>query len=389
MTRWAILTGEYPPQPGGVSDYTRQVAHGLVAAGDRVTIYSPASPGPEPGDDGPCVRRLPDHFGPAGLLALDRFLAARPQVDRILIQYVPHAFGCKAMNLSFAAWTAVRAPLIAPVTVMFHEVVFPFSWRPATHAVLGMVTAAMARLVACAADRVYVSIPAWGSLLHKLYPRAKPAEWLPVPSNIPSAAALGVPRFRSSLPEAGTTVLGHFGTYGTAIGVLLEPALRMLLAAKKDRVVLLLGRGSQDFRARMSAQHPGLAGRVIATGALPPDELAGYLRSCDLLVQPYPDGISSRRGSAMAGLANAVPMVSNLGALSEPLWTRARCVALAQAPDPQALADTAETVLACPARQRQQMGQEGAVFYRDYFSLENTICRLRGGSSARPLLLCP
>jgi hypothetical protein len=33
---WAILTGEYPPQAGGVSDYTRLVARGLAECGDRV-----------------------------------------------------------------------------------------------------------------------------------------------------------------------------------------------------------------------------------------------------------------------------------------------------------------------------------------------------------------
>ena len=42
-TRWAILTGEYPPQFGGVSDYTRNVATGLVAAGDVVTVYASGS----------------------------------------------------------------------------------------------------------------------------------------------------------------------------------------------------------------------------------------------------------------------------------------------------------------------------------------------------------
>src|SRR5207248_6476969 len=30
MIEWHVLTGEYPPQPGGVSDYTRQVARGLA-----------------------------------------------------------------------------------------------------------------------------------------------------------------------------------------------------------------------------------------------------------------------------------------------------------------------------------------------------------------------
>lgn len=31
MNRWRLLMGEYPLQPGGVSDYTRQVARGLTA----------------------------------------------------------------------------------------------------------------------------------------------------------------------------------------------------------------------------------------------------------------------------------------------------------------------------------------------------------------------
>ena len=47
--RWAVLTGEYPPQSGGVSDYTRLVAKGLAAAGDQVVVYAPPqSIGPDP-----------------------------------------------------------------------------------------------------------------------------------------------------------------------------------------------------------------------------------------------------------------------------------------------------------------------------------------------------
>jgi hypothetical protein len=35
MLRWHIITGEYPPQPGGVSDYTRLVARGWQTAETR------------------------------------------------------------------------------------------------------------------------------------------------------------------------------------------------------------------------------------------------------------------------------------------------------------------------------------------------------------------
>ena len=43
---------------------------------------------------------------------------------------------------------------------------------------MGLVTHLMARQVAVAAERVFVSIPAWATLLEKIT-RARTAEWLP------------------------------------------------------------------------------------------------------------------------------------------------------------------------------------------------------------------
>ena len=72
--RWHVLTGEYPPVPGGVADYTQLVARGLAAAGDAVNVWTPqapwslSSPVLSPSDDdGVTVRRLPDHFGARSL----------------------------------------------------------------------------------------------------------------------------------------------------------------------------------------------------------------------------------------------------------------------------------------------------------------------------------
>jgi hypothetical protein len=49
--RWHMITGEYPPQAGGVSDYSRVVARGLAAAGDTVHVYAPENPGIDPDDE--------------------------------------------------------------------------------------------------------------------------------------------------------------------------------------------------------------------------------------------------------------------------------------------------------------------------------------------------
>src|SRR5438105_4425025 len=142
MFDWHILTGEYPPQPGGVSDYTRRLARGLAAAGDAVTVWCPPCGGADE-PNGVCVRRLPDRFGPRALAVLGKALPRRGERGRLLVQYVPHGYGWKAMNLPFCLWLARQRRL--PVWVMFHEVAFPLRrGQPLAHSVVGGVTHLMA-----------------------------------------------------------------------------------------------------------------------------------------------------------------------------------------------------------------------------------------------------
>jgi hypothetical protein len=121
LQHWHIITGGYPPQPGGVSDYTRLVAVELARAGDVVNIWAPACASTDPIDAGVAVHRLPGHFGPRAIALLDRHLSRNPA--RILVQYVPHAFGFKAMNFPFVSWLYARRR--ANISVMFHEVAYP------------------------------------------------------------------------------------------------------------------------------------------------------------------------------------------------------------------------------------------------------------------------
>ncbi len=378
MTRWVILTGEYPPQSGGVSDYTRLVAESLALAGDEVALFAPRQGlGPDSAPHGVRVRRLPDRFGLRGMRWLDRELT-RERPDRILLQYVPHAFGLKAMNLPFAAWIAVRARRVAPIWVMFHEVAFPFVRRPLKHNVVAVVNRAMVWAVAGAADRVLVSIPSWGQLLCQICPRARPAEWLPIPCNVATVAdpgAIATVRSRHA-PDPATPLVGHFGTFGRPITDLLEPAIVGLLRTDPLARILLIGRGSERYHSQIGVAHPDLAGRVTGTGELPPGVVAAHLRACDLLLQPYPDGVSSRRTSVMAGLANQVPVVTNLGDLSEPLWAASTGATVVPCPDPTALAAAVVKVLALPSEDRLALGAQGAELYFSEFTLERTIGRL-------------
>ena len=379
MIRWAILTGEYPPQVGGVSDYTRLVAEALAAVGDEVAVYAPPqNVDPDPSRPWVRMRRLPDRFGLRGLRWLDRELA-RDRPDRLLIQYVPHAFGLKAMNVPFAAWVFARARRVAPIWVMFHEVAYPFVRRPLRHNVIAIANRAMAWAVAGAADRVLVSIPSWDQLLRQICPQSRPAEWLPVPCNVATVAdprAVAAARSQYA-PDPSTRLIGHFGTFGRLITNLLEAAVAGVLRAEPRARVLLIGRGSEEYYVQIEAYCPDLVGRVAATGELSPGEVAAHLRACDVLLQPYADGVSSRRTSVMAGLANLVPVVSNLGHLSEPFWASAAGVAVVPRPDPTELAAAAGEVLGLSPENRLALGARGAELYRSQFSVERTIARLR------------
>ena len=180
---WHIITGEYPPQPGGVSDYTRLVACGLAAAGDQVEVWAPECGQRGESEPGVRVHRLPGHFGPRALAMMDRAIGGAGD-HRILVQYVPHAFGLKAMNLPFCYWLYARRS--RDVTVFFHEVAFPRrTAQPLRHNLLGEVTTLMATLVARSARRIFVSSLAWEAMLRPLVGTNKSIEWLPVPSNVP------------------------------------------------------------------------------------------------------------------------------------------------------------------------------------------------------------
>jgi glycosyltransferase involved in cell wall biosynthesis len=79
----------------------------------------------------------------------------------------------------------------------------------------------------------------------------------------------------------------------------------------------------------------------------------------------------------MAGLANRVPVVTNLGALSEPLWAASTGATVVPCPDPTALAAAAVEVIALPSEGRLALGARGAELYFSEFTLERTIARLR------------
>jgi glycosyltransferase involved in cell wall biosynthesis len=199
-----------------------------------------------------------------------------------------------------------------------------------------------------------------------------------VPSTLPSfAEPASVAAARDKVGGGSDRpVVGHFGSFGDGlVARLLARVLPPVLQANAARVGLLIGRGSEAFAERLVVEHPTLAGRVYAAGELPAGAAAAHLRACDLLLQPYPDGVSVRRTSLMAGLALGVPVATTYGPSTEPVW-RDGLVALAPADDAAALVAAAERQLGDPAA-RRRLGERGRAAYQARFSIDCTIRTLR------------
>jgi glycosyltransferase involved in cell wall biosynthesis len=372
---WHIITGEYEPAPGGVADYTRSVAAALARHGDEVHVWTPPSPDGSPlaSDPGVLVHALPDGFGPLGLARLAGHFRAVPPPRRILVEYVPQAFGFRGTNVPFCVW--LRGLRQAEVWVMFHEVIVP--WGPPLRWKQNLIAGAtrvMARLVADRADRIFVSVLSWSPRLRAISPSSPPTTWLPVPSNVPVVVPeQGRQQARARIASASDArVVGHFGNNRYTAGVVAN-VMRRVLERDSRRFVVLVGRGSEAIAAELLRDR-ALAGRVVATGALSPEEIAAHLAACDVLLQPYGDGVSGRRTSLMAGLALGVPIVTNVGEQTEPVWLQSDAVLLARSEGE--LTAAVERVFDEPTLSAR-LRERGAALYRERFSIDRVVETLR------------
>ncbi len=373
---WHFVTGEYPPQSGGVSDYTASVASALAAAGCRMHVWAPSiDPAPASALPGVEVHRIPGVFGDRALTEVTQALENDGEPGTLLVQYVPQAFGARGMNVGFCRWVQERARCPgADVRVMFHEPYHPFTAWPLQHNLLAVVNRLMAVLLLSDIRVAYVSTKAWERRLAHYAPRTRRFVWLPIPSTIPAAGdPARVAEWRHRLaPEAGARVVGHFGTYGTLLARTLEPALALILADRPDVHLCLIGPRGAEFAARLCAGRDEWKSRITCTGHLSPGDVAAGLKACDVALQPYPDGVSGRRTTLMAALVNGVPVVTNRGPATEEEWISDGAVAVAASLRPSALRDAVAALLDDDERQRR-LGAGGFEMYDQRFALRHTV----------------
>jgi glycosyltransferase involved in cell wall biosynthesis len=147
------------------------------------------------------------------------------------------------------------------------------------------------------------------------------------------------------------------------------------LSERSERRVLLLGRNGDRFAKEVLAEFPSLKPQLIAPGVLPAQDAADALVAADLCVLPFPDGVTTRRSSAMAALALGVPLLTTRGFLSESIWESSGCE-LVPAGDTQRLTARVDALLDAPEL-RNEIAKRGQRFYDEQFSIARTLGVLR------------
>jgi len=360
---WHIITGEYPPQPGGVSDYTHEIARALASEDDVVHVWNPSSSASVPSAREIEIHNLPRGFGFRWLLELSRGLGRYPAPHNVVVQYVPHMYGWKSMNLAFCLWLVAQRN--CHIIVMFHEVAYPFrAGQPRKHDLLAVVHRIMAWIVLRSADFAFTSNGHYQALLHRLAPSDAQVGILRICSNIPfHSATNGAAQTGLMKPTHSHFTVGSFSSFGDEIREVLEPAVLCALRNPLIRIVLI--GPANSFVDSITARFPEFADRISTTGRVEAATAGPYLQDCDLLLQLYPDGACAARGTLIAALASGVPVVTTHGALTDRLLLESGGLLFAEN-SPEDITAAIESLRSDVAL-RQRIGNRAKRLYEENF----------------------
>jgi glycosyltransferase involved in cell wall biosynthesis len=323
-----FVSGEYPPDVGGVGDYTHRLRTALAERNWPSRVLSRAQ-----------VRRWDAR-------SLVRLMQAAPLAGIVHIQYQAGAFDLLGDVCLMPTLLRRLRPAVRVVTT-FHDVRVPYLFPRAASlrwkAVDLLARTSHAVIAADERDLVALGGPSPGHVLVPIGPNVA-CEPGPEYDRDAFRARLGL--------NAGDLAIVYFGLLNASKGLdMLLDAFDVVRRVRPASRLLLLGGevGASDPTDRLTAARlrqrlDGLGERVVRSGWLPAAELSAYLLAGDIALLPYADGASARRGSLLACAEHGIPIVS-----TTPTSATVAEAVLAVAPRATALATAVLQVADSPA----------------------------------------
>lgn len=323
--RVLLVSAEYPPIPGGIGDYTALLATHLGAQGASVAVLTGGTNDVRRENDVMVFRTVPQWRW--GLPNRVMFAAARTGAEIIHVQYQTGMYGMHpAINilpLDLRWYPPVRrlvrrADRRSPrhtfrTVTTFHDLLPPYLFPKA-----GPLRAGVTRLLARTSNATIATNGADRATLDRW---GATSALIPVGSSISAASDRDATAVRARYgiaPDA--LLLTTFGLLNHSKGFdTLAAALAQLRAGGTMAHLLLVGAGAgasdptnlateAALRAQCAAW--GVTALVTRTGVLPAADVARALAASDVCLLPYRDGVSPRRTSLLAALAQGVPVVT-------------------------------------------------------------------------------
>ena len=312
----AFVTGEYPPQIGGVGDHVALLRETLEQLGVTTSVITGTAGSLE--FDHPRTSRIMRRWGFTSMSNLLRRLE-EIKPDVVHLHYQSGAFGLSAAANLIPRFIRMGKLKARTVTTL-HDLRTPYVFPKA-----GPLRRFLVRRTARDSDGVILVSPEDSEeLLGKYLEIGKVS---PVDSLLASVIPVGptiLPthtdedrdalRRRLGLPPRAF-VVGHLGFRQRNKGMrLLGDALRQTQQLPAEVVLALIGSGQPagDGRRHDRGEETDNIGRwrVIETGRLTPDDMSLWLQCCDICVLPFTEGLSLRRSTFMSAIAHGLPVVT-------------------------------------------------------------------------------
>ena len=368
----ALVTGEFPPMEGGVGAFTQELARALYSQGHEIHIITSknAMPAdseqkhygrhPEPYDLGYAQlhARIGRWHWPSTAKVADYTL--RNEFDVVNIQYQAAAYNMNSLAVNLMPW---RLKHVTRAIVTFHDLRTPYLF-PKAGSLRGKAITLMARQ---ATGVIVTNSEDFESLQSQI---KSPLAAIPIGSNIDVYRAnhveIGEVRDLLGL-DRDNKLLGYFGFVNESKGAdTLVHALSLL--PQSYHLAFIGGQtGASDAanspfldQVKKLISELELNDRVHWTGFIPDERASTFLQATDMMVMPYRDGASLRRGTLMATLAHGRPLISTRPAAPVPELVHGENIWLVPPGDPSTLAKAIEQLLDDPAL-RQQLGKNAAI----------------------------
>ncbi|MBI5788263.1 MAG: glycosyltransferase family 4 protein [Candidatus Schekmanbacteria bacterium] len=341
-----VISPYYPPHVvcDGIADYTEKLCRHMAQRGHRIIVlasigYKASS---NDNDDSIHVNPFVAKWDFRAFLKLLK-LCRQERFDAVNLQYSPPLYGF---------WFKLLFPLVSlicPTTVTFHTLTGGGHPNKLIAPVLALFCSH------CISANEEVSY-----LIKKYLPWENPVQ-IPIGSNI-DPVEIDPQLIRQKYNPENKLILTHFGLFypGKGVETILEAAQQLKTEFAGFKLFMLGERwpGKEDYYLglQQKAKDLGLDEWITWAGYLHEKAVSEYLAITDIMLLPYDQGASIRRGSLIAALSAGLPVITTYPAIPSVYIQADENIAVVPSKNSQALKDKILALANDPAA-RKRLGE--------------------------------